>query len=881
MKSFYVIITVALLSAFSTDAQIAIDWQQCFGGTLDDISYDLKQMPDGGYVMVGTTFSQNGDVSGNHGQTDIWLARTDAFGNLLWQKCLGGTLEEFGNSVQLTTDGGFIICGSAESNNFDASLNHGLKDLWLVKTDSLGNIEWQKSYGGTNNETGNKVILTNDGGYAVAGKTGSSNNGDVSGYHASTDFWLLKTDSIGTLLWQKCLGGSDYEEAFDLIQTIDSGFIISGYTMSSDFDVTDTILQTDGWMVKTDSVGNILWNHTLGGYGYHELSQMIATSDGGYMMIGNKISQFLNSAPFYEFYVVKTNSIGITEWSKTYGGNKDDYGFSLLELADGNFMIGGFTKSTDGDAIGNLFNNNRSAWLIKINNVGTIIYQQTFGGSSDDDITSVILNGEGGITILGTTYSIDGDVDGNHGLRDMWLVKLTEQYNLINGKLFFDSNLNNIQDIGESGISNVKVNELNTGRFDFTDISGNYSLIVTDTGNFEISPDQINFCNNFPVLHTAYFDSSAVTDTLNDFALQPTGNFNDLCVSITPVGNFRSGMNGYYVINYKNYGTTTLSPTIIFYPDPNLTFVSSSPAPSSIAPDSIVWVAGSLTPFQEGTILIKVDIMQGLIIGTLINSSAFINPVVNDVNPGCNQSYWEIFITGSYDPNDILVSRDTLFTSELITPDYLDYIIRFQNTGNDTAFTVKVVNKISTDLDLSSFQIVGSSHNMNPAFIGNDRKMEFIFSDILLPDSSVNEADSHGFVRYRIKPTTTLVAGDTIKNQADIYFDFNMPVLTNIATTEIVMPVGVSETIQYFINIKVYPNPANDNMHLEIMGVSNQYIEVSMYTIFGQLIENIYKGRVHGDKMELSKDLKNVSNGIYFIKIASQAGEANLKLIKY
>jgi len=412
MKSFYVVIIVALLSAFSTDAQTTIDWQQCFGGTNSEYSHDLKLLPDGGYVIVGETRSQNGDVSGNHSnQNDMWLVRTDAFGNLLWEKSLGGTLNEIGYSIQLTTDGGFILCGSAESNNFDVSGNHGLKDVWLVKTDSLGNIEWQKCYGGTNNETGNKVILTNDGGYAVAGKTGSSNNGDVSGYHASTDFWLLKTDSLGTLLWQKCLGGSQYEEAFDLLQTIDSGFIITGYTFSTDFDVTDTILQTDGWMVKTDSVGNIIWNRSLGWYGEEKLNQMIATSDGGYMMIGNKISQYILAPPFYEFYVVKTNSMGITLWSNTYGGSGYDFGFSLVELPDGNFMIGGYTQSNDGDAVGNLFNNSHSAWLIKINNLGTIIYQQTFGGSLDDDITSVILNDEGGITISGITRSIDGDVE--------------------------------------------------------------------------------------------------------------------------------------------------------------------------------------------------------------------------------------------------------------------------------------------------------------------------------------------------------------------------------------------------------------------------------------------------------------------------------------
>jgi hypothetical protein len=147
-----------------------------------------------------------------------------------------------------------------------------------------------------------------------------------------------------------------------------------------------------------------------------------------------------------------------------------------------------------------------------------------------------------------------------------------------------------------------------------------------------------------------------------------------------------------------------------------------------------------------------------------------------------------VYTTGSFDPNDILVNEDTLTTTQLSNAPWLEYIIRFQNTGNDTAFTVKILNPIDTNkLNLSTFEFVNASHPVNLNWINYQRNMEFKFENILLPDSNSNEPLSHGFVRYRIQPKTNLSAGDSITNFAAIYFDFNEPVITNTAKTIIVL----------------------------------------------------------------------------------------------
>ena len=328
------------------------------------------------------------------------------------------------------------------------------------------------------------------------------------------------------------------------------------------------------------------------------------------------------------------------------------------------------------------------------------------------------------------------------------------------------------------------------------------------------------------------------------------------------MGRFRSGFIARYMISSGNYGNTTVSPTVYFFPYNNVTFQSSTPPPSQITPDSVLWNLPALTPFQTGSIIVTVNVNLGLPIGTLINSSAHIEPYATDDNPSCNNSNWEVYTTGSFDPNDILVNEDTLTTTQLSNAPWLEYIIRFQNTGNATAFTVKILNPIDTNkLNLSTFEFTNASHPVNLNWINYQRNMEFKFENILLPDSNTNEPLSHGFVRYRIQPKTNLSAGDTIPNFAAIFFDFNEPVITNTVRTIISLPTGMTSATPLPDKLHVFPNPTENNLNISGIQLENGKAQLRLTDIYGKLILEKTISSI-----TTIIETNNLSSGLYFIK---------------
>jgi len=236
-----------------------IEWQKCLGGSNDDEAYSVQQTSDGGYIVAGSTRSNDGDVSGNHEEVwwlvwDFWVVKLDRYGDIEWQKCLGGSDSDWAESIQQTNDGGYIVAGYTGSNDGDVSGNHGEKDFWVVKLDRYGDIEWQKCLGGSGGggsggDYAYSVQQTSDGGYIVAGETWS-NNGDVSGYHGGGDVWVVKLDRYGDIKWQKCLGGSSWDWAYSIQQTNDGGYIVAGLTRSNDGDVSGNYGEKDFWVVK-------------------------------------------------------------------------------------------------------------------------------------------------------------------------------------------------------------------------------------------------------------------------------------------------------------------------------------------------------------------------------------------------------------------------------------------------------------------------------------------------------------------------------------------------------------------------------------------------------------------------------------------------------
>jgi hypothetical protein len=317
----FMLCVLTIFGMASAAASADLVWQKCLGGSSWDYANSIQQTTDGGYIVAGFAYSNDGDVSGNHGADDCWIVKLDGAGNITWQKCLGGSFWDEAYSIQQTPDGGYIVAGYASSNNGNVSGNHGAGDYWIVKLDGAGNIGWQKCLGGGSVDVAYSVKQTTDGGYIVAGFT-YSNDGDVSGNHGRSDYWLVKLDGAGNIAWQKCLGGSSEDEAWSTQQTADGGYIVAGYTYSNDGNVSGNHGADDYWIVKLDGAGNITWQKCLGGSSGDEAFSIQQTIDGGYIVAGDASSNDGN---------VSGNHGGSDYWvlklGKLLGGFKFDTGF--------------------------------------------------------------------------------------------------------------------------------------------------------------------------------------------------------------------------------------------------------------------------------------------------------------------------------------------------------------------------------------------------------------------------------------------------------------------------------------------------------------------------------------------------------------------------
>ncbi|MGO4707951.1 T9SS type A sorting domain-containing protein [Chryseobacterium sp. 2TAF14] len=427
----------SLFSFSLINAQTApsIQWQKALGGSSYDVAKSIQQTSDGGYIFAGESDSTNGDVTGNHGNTDFWIVKLDASGIIQWQKSLGGSYGDTANSIQQTSDGGYIVAGESRSLNGDVTGNHGNADYWVVKLDPSGNIQWQKSLGGSNRDAANSVKQTLDGGYIIAGQSNST-DGDVTGNHGNYDYWIVKLDPSGTIQWQKSLGGSLYDAAKSIQQTSDGGYIVAGGAASADGDITYSQGNGDFWIVKLNPSGIIEWERSLTG-NLPDHAESIQQIEGGYIVTGGSNSQNTENPTTFgisNYRVAKLDSNGIMQWQNHFGGSNNDYAYSTQQTPDGGYIVAGGAFSADGDVIGN--HGNSDFWIIKLNSSGNLEWQKALGGSAFEDAYSIKMTNDGGFVIAGLTQSTDGDITGYHGNGDAWIVKLGA---------FLSTNENNIK----------------------------------------------------------------------------------------------------------------------------------------------------------------------------------------------------------------------------------------------------------------------------------------------------------------------------------------------------------------------------------------------------------------------------------------------------
>jgi hypothetical protein len=369
-----------------------------FGGgpTGEDQTFSIYPTDDGGFIIAGTSNSSaNGDVTatihGLAGPQDYWIVKMDASRNIIWNKLLGGNSEEYAQDIQQTSDGGYIVAGySFSSATGDVTgTNHGNFDFWIVKLDGAGNIIWNKLLGGSGNDLAYSIQQVSVGGYIVAGYSLSSANGDVSGTnHGSDDSWIVRLDNDGNIKWDLLLGGSGSDKAYSIHETTDGGFIVGGIsTSSANGNVTDI-------------------NHGL-----------------------------------TDYWIIKLNAGGSIAWNKLLGGSRDDNLQSIQQTSGTEFIVAGFSNSSaSGDVTGvnhSGFAGTQDYWILSLDKNGNIIWNKLLGGSGNDFAYSIQQTTDGGSIVAGYSFSsANGDVTNvNHGSSDYWIVKLNEAGDITWNKL--------------------------------------------------------------------------------------------------------------------------------------------------------------------------------------------------------------------------------------------------------------------------------------------------------------------------------------------------------------------------------------------------------------------------------------------------------------
>lgn len=413
-----------IYSALAAQSAPSIEWQKALGGTHGESANAVQQTSDGGYIVAGHSMSNDGDVTGNHGGGDYWIVKLNPAGGIQWQKTLGGSNVDDAQSIRQTTDGGYIIAGSSNSGDGDISGNHGNYDYWIVKLDSNGNMQWQKSLGGSSMDMAQSIQQTSEGGYIVAGSS-SSNDGDVSGNHGGGDYWIVKLDINGNIQWQKSLGGSSSEQVNSVQQTFDGGYIIAGTTVSTDGDITVSYGNNDFWVVKLDSGGNMQWQKTLGNIGDNIGYYAQQTFDGGYIAVGTSFNSSNLESGLPDYWVIKLSNNGTIEWDKYFGGSFHDNAITIRQTPEWDYIVAGWTASNNGQVTNH--HGNLDYWIIKLDSSGNMKWEKTLGGPDFDYLTALELTADNGYIVSGSTGSTSGDVTGHHGMIDAWIVKLSPE----------------------------------------------------------------------------------------------------------------------------------------------------------------------------------------------------------------------------------------------------------------------------------------------------------------------------------------------------------------------------------------------------------------------------------------------------------------------
>ncbi|QIE59614.1 hypothetical protein G5B37_08570 [Rasiella rasia] len=415
----------------SSPIEGTVSFARNLGGSDDDFIVSIVEVSDGSYVMAGSTESTDGDITDKTSDDkDVWVVKTSATGAVLWSKTFGGSNQDEATSISKTADGGFIVSAFTFSDDGDVTDNAGFIDFWVLKLSSSGDLEWENTYGFEGSDTAHKIKQLSDGGYLVLGvlditASGGAGNIGRNTNHAGGDYWVLRLNPIGEIIWARFYGGTFTDTAYDFVEVGNGDFIIVGSSDSDDVDITNNKGEYDFWMLNITGSGDINWKKNFGGSEIDLGYSLAKTTDGNFIATGDTRSSDIDvNDPLgnADVWAVKFNAAGTIIWEHTYGGSQFDSARSITPMSNGYYTIAASSRSNDNNLTSNYGVND--AWFIVIDEEGTLVFEKSLGGSKLDFGIALLETSNTEIVMVGNTESSDGDFTQNKGGKDAFLIKV-------------------------------------------------------------------------------------------------------------------------------------------------------------------------------------------------------------------------------------------------------------------------------------------------------------------------------------------------------------------------------------------------------------------------------------------------------------------------
>lgn len=414
---------------FKTKQKPTTNFIKTFGGSKNDVAQTIINTNDNGYAVLGHSQSTDFDIKTKTNESfDYWFLKFDSNHNLQWSKTFGGSDDDRGRDVVQTNDNGFLITGFSRSSDGDVSSNEGNYDFWTIKLNESGLILWEKNFGFLGSDQAYAIKSTADNGFLLGGSldvSASGGQGNSKSQHAGGDFWLIKIDENGNKIWSRFYGGLFTDALYDIEETDNGNFILVGSSDSSDTDISNNIGSYDFWVVKVDENGTKLWEKNYGGTQPDEAFSIVKTNDNNFLIAGNSRSTDVNlsqNSGSSDIWLIKINTEGVLLWEKTYGGSNFEIANKIIKSKQEGFYMVGSSRSADFEVTKN--EGNKDVWIIKVDENGTLLWENSIGGSELDEANGIVETNDYSLVIVGESWSTDKEITENKGFSDALIINL-------------------------------------------------------------------------------------------------------------------------------------------------------------------------------------------------------------------------------------------------------------------------------------------------------------------------------------------------------------------------------------------------------------------------------------------------------------------------